>query len=165
MKPTQIMLFSTNCSDTQVHKPFGVTGLLHLFSPALWQWLIQMQRKSLRKKKKAKWRWCRRSDLPLQCQPRVATGDLCILIYALSVRLRSSSCCSEQQRTCGCQQSRQEGSPYAHYPVERRKIAGKDFPSRDPSLQNQILAGKSKSSSAFIRSRKTKQKQQEKTDR
>lgn len=53
MKPTLIMLFSTNCSDTQVHKPFGVTGLLHLFSPALWQWLIQMQRKSLRKKKES----------------------------------------------------------------------------------------------------------------
>lgn len=105
----------------------------------------KFSRKKKKKKKKVKWRWCRRSDLPLQCQPRVATGDLCVLIYALSARLRSSSCCREQQRRHGCQQSRHEGSPYARCPAERRKIAGKDFPSRDPSLQKQTLAGKSKS--------------------
>jgi len=52
----------------------------------------------------------------------------------------------QEQRTQDCQQSRQEGSPHACYPVERRKI-GKDFPSRDPSVQKQILAGKSKSCS------------------
>lgn len=53
-----------------------------------------MQRKFLRERRKSSEDDVGRSDLPLHCQPRVATGDLCILIYALSVRLRSSSCCS-----------------------------------------------------------------------
>lgn len=35
LKPTLIILFSRNCSVTQVHKTSGGTGLLHLFSPAL----------------------------------------------------------------------------------------------------------------------------------
>lgn len=56
-----------------------------------------MQRKFLRERRKSSEDDVGRSDLPLRCQPRVATGDLCILIYALSVRLRSSSCCSRSR--------------------------------------------------------------------
>lgn len=117
---------------TQVHKIFRATGLLLLFSSVVKDWLIQMQRKSLRKRRKSSEDDVGRSDLPLHCQPRVATGDLCILIYALSVRLRSSSCCSRSRE--GAAVSRADGrAVLMPATLRREERAGKErLPQQGP---------------------------------
>lgn len=102
-------------------------------------------REVLEKKKKVKWRWCRKlwSAIALSAKSghrRPLYFNLCSLNQAEEQQLLQ-----QEQRMHGCQQSRQQGSPYTCYPVERRKIAGEGFPSRDPLPQKQILADKSKS--------------------
>lgn len=91
-----------------------------------------MQRKSLRKRRKSSEDDVGRSDLPLHCQPRVATGDLCILIYALSVRLRSSSCCSRSRE--GAAVSRADGrAVLMPATLRREERAGKErLPQQGP---------------------------------
>lgn len=111
---------------------------LELLDPASIQlsgkrlWLRQMQRKFLRKRRKSSEDDVGRSDLPLHCQPRVATGDLCILIYALSVRLRSSSCCSQSWE--GAAVSRADGrAVLMPATLRREERAGKErLPQQGP---------------------------------
>lgn len=61
LKPTLIILFSRNCSVTQVHKPSGGTAPIQ--PSARRQWRIQMQRKFSRKKKKKKGRKSSEDDV------------------------------------------------------------------------------------------------------
>lgn len=107
-----------------------------------------MQRKFLRKRRKSSEDDVGRSDLPLHCQPRVATGDLCILIYAPSPQqsgwgAAAAAVGAEKARLSAEQTG---GQSFCLLPCgEKKEQEKKGFPSRDPSLQKQILAGKSKS--------------------
>lgn len=90
-----------------------------------------MQRKFLRKRRKSSEDDVGRSDLPLQCQPRVATGDLCILIYALSVRLRSSSC-SVRAENAWLSAERTGEQSLCLLPCGEKKDSRKRFPQQGP---------------------------------